>query len=184
MVDDLHGQAGPFRERRQRGGQATLPKHRWMHSPGEFAQPGDGALQLRGSLHQHGLRLVRVGGPAGPAEHQGCGDKLLLGSVVDVALQPTPLGVAGRNDPLPGLLSRLQLELERGSQPQVLQQQRGAGPHRLQQFGLLQQRLIVHERTQSHVTAIQSCHYPRPGNRTEAVKAPLGVDVFLALVRP
>ena len=83
-------------------------------------------------LVEHLVARGRVVGDdvAGQAEVDGQGDQVLLGAVVEVALDPAPLGVAAGDDPGPrlaqvvGLLAQLvERGLERGVELGVVEGQ-------------------------------------------------------------
>ena len=79
-----------------------------MHAAGELAQLGDREPQLVDSVGEHLVQLgVEVATEAllcGP-KLEGERDEPLLGAVVDVALDPATLVVAGGDDARPGLLT-------------------------------------------------------------------------------
>ena len=72
---------------------------------GQVPQLLDGLLHLVGQLVEHLGRGRRVVGDdvAGQAEVDGQGHQMLLGAVVQVALDPAALGVAAGHDAGPGL---------------------------------------------------------------------------------
>ena len=70
---------------------------------GQDAQLGDRVLEVALDLVDHrqrvgGIVLDRV---LGETQLDGEGDEMLLGAVVEVALELAPLGVAGRDDARP-----------------------------------------------------------------------------------
>ena len=78
-----------------------------MDAAGELAQLPDRDLDLcRGLVRRRDRLGVRAAFPAEPgpqqAQRQRQRDEALLGAVVEVALQPAPLGVGRLEDPRPG----------------------------------------------------------------------------------
>ena len=97
---------------------------------GQVAELIDGQLQLAVGLIDQACeaRPRRPGGLGGDqAEREGQADEPLLSSVMQVPLQPSPLGVAGRDDP--GLCGPQVFELGQhlGVKPLVLQGKPGSG---------------------------------------------------------
>ena len=84
---------------------------------GQGAKFLDGVLQALAQLVEDLQRPLRVGlgQPPGQADVDGQGHQVLLGTVVEVALDLAPGGVRGGHDARPGLLELLGLE------PEVLQ---------------------------------------------------------------
>ena len=99
---------------------------------------------LRGRLDQGLKPRVGSGGPvAGHPQRQAQRDQPLLGAVVQVALEPAPLGVAGLDDPRPGGPDLLQLRLHLGLQPGMLQRHAGRGRRELDQLRLVLKPRVV-----------------------------------------
>ena len=71
-----------------------------MDAAGQLAQLGQARLQLDlGLVEQRDQPGVGLGAPAGGAQEQGERHQPRLRAVVQVALQPAPLGVARLDDP-------------------------------------------------------------------------------------
>ena len=77
-------------------------EHRRVDAARELAQLPErlGELVAGGRDQRLGRRRVAADVGLDQPELQGEGDQPLLGAVVQVALEPPPLGVAGRDDPL------------------------------------------------------------------------------------
>ena len=72
-----------------------------------------------------------------------------------VSLDSTPLGVRGLDDPGPRGPDLLQLRTELGLESLVVDRERSGGPDRLDQFGLLVQMAVVHERAKPFLSPLQ-----------------------------
>ena len=73
-------------------------------------------------------------------------DEPLLRTVVEVALEPPALGVAGLDDPRARSLQLLQASAQLDLQAAVLERQRGRRRDGVEQLGLIVQRRIMHQR--------------------------------------
>ena len=73
-----------------------------MDAAGQLAQLLDGELRLLAGLgdQPRGPRRVLLELRLGEAERDGDGDHALLRAIVQVPLDPAPLGVGGVDDPL------------------------------------------------------------------------------------
>ena len=78
-----------------------------MDAAGEVAQLHERLLGLTVGLGDEPLRVHRVLGGAGAAERHRQRDEPLLRAVVQVALDPAPLGVGGGDHAGAGLLQRV-----------------------------------------------------------------------------
>ena len=122
--DQLDGQGGPVGRRLQRGLQAPVPQQRRVDPVGQLAELVEGVLHVAAQLVQHLVRRRPVGVDElldQPHLH-GQGDEVLLGPVVQVALDLAP-GLVGRGDDAQAggrqlLVAFLEL-LERGLQGRV-----------------------------------------------------------------
>ena len=91
---------------------------------GELPELLDRLLHLARQLVEHlrpGGRIVRDD-VAGQTEVDGQGHQMLLRTVVEIALDPPPFGVAARHDPRPGLAEGVRLLaqlVERGLERRV-----------------------------------------------------------------
>ena len=85
-------------------------------------------------------------------------DQALLRAVVQVALEPPPLGVAGGDDPLARGLELGQLRLGLGEQPRVVDRDRGRRRDRLDQLGIVVERRVVDERAERAAVALDAGH--------------------------
>ncbi len=91
-----------------------------VDAPGQIPQGVQGIVGVGLQLGEHGPEAlgVAIEHPFGQPELHRQGHQLLLGAVVDVALQPTPSGVLGRHDAPAGVL-------ELFDQPDVAEHQPG-----------------------------------------------------------
>jgi hypothetical protein len=89
--------------------QAAVVEHGRVQAADELAQLGQGLGGLVVGLLDHLADLLGRVGQAGPghAEVHGQGDQPALGPVVQVALDPAPLGVGGGDDLGPAAGQRL-----------------------------------------------------------------------------
>ena len=126
------GSAARVGRRRQRLGQPAGHEQRREDAVGQRAQLLDGVLHVALDLvdHRDGVVRVVLDGVTGQAQLHGQRDEVLLGAVVQVALELAPLGVAGGDDAGPRLLqlvvADLQLveaRLQRGVELHVVQGQ-------------------------------------------------------------
>ena len=103
---DGHGRLASLRD--ERGFQALVGKQRRVDAAREIAQVLEGRLRFRFDLFEHrrGFRRVALGERAGEPGLHGERHELLLGAVVDVALEPASLAVLCGDE---ALLRRLQL---------------------------------------------------------------------------
>ena len=115
-----------------------------------------------------GRELLRLGGIAadvGP-EHpqlQRERDEPLLGAVVQVALEPAALGVAGRDDALARRLHLGEPGLRLRQQTLVLERDRRGRAHRLDHLGIVVQRRVVDDRR--HLATVVLDRRARPVRR-------------------
>ena len=100
-------------------------------------------------------------------------DEPLLRAVVQVALEPPALGVAGRDD---ALARGLQLGEPRLATPRcevlVLERDRGRGADRLEQLRVVVERRVVDERRDLAPVALDRRDRPLAGRRARATGAP------------
>ena len=103
--------------------------------------------------------LLRVlGAGQRQSELQGDGDQSLLGAVVQVALDPPPLGVRGRDDADPGSGQLVEAFLELAAQPFVVGgESDGRGDGRDQPW-VLQQGLVVDQGRERAVVPLDHGH--------------------------
>ena len=101
----------------ERLGEAAIGEQRRVDPVRQIAELGDSDLEVVSELVQQlrgGLRLVGQHVTGQPQADRQC-HQVLLGTVVQVALQPSSLGVAARHDPGPRLAQRL------GLRPQLVE---------------------------------------------------------------
>ena len=98
-----------------------------MDPASELAQLGEAPLQLGPGPIQHlgHIRRIVIEPGSRQLECEGEGHELLLGAVVEVALDPPPLGVAGSDDPGPRRLDGIELDTELGLELLVLEGETG-----------------------------------------------------------
>ena len=70
----------------------------------------------------------------------------MLRAVVQVALELSPLGVAGSSEPRPGVGKRADRVLPRRVELGVLKRKQGDGPGRAQELGIVDELLVVDDR--------------------------------------
>ena len=90
-------------------------------------------------------------------------DEPLLGPVVQVALEPAALGVAGGDDPLARRLHLGQPSLGLGQQPLVLQRHRRRGTDRLDHLRVVVERRVVDDRGDLAAVALDRRRWLRSG---------------------
>ena len=122
-------------------------EHRRVEAPSQLAE----LAQREGELvaaRRHELLRRRVGADVAlqQAQLQRDRDEALLGAVVEVALEPPPLGVAGRDDALPRGLQLDHPRAQLGLQALALERDVRCGAHHLEQIGLVGEGRVVHER--------------------------------------
>ena len=103
LVRDLerHRHRHPLRERLQREREAVLDQHGRVQAAGDLAQVRQAGVELPRGLRQqvrHGLGTP-LQRRAGHAQLQGDADQPRLRAVVQVALEPAALVVAGLHEP-------------------------------------------------------------------------------------
>ena len=134
LLDDGHPDRAGAERGPQRGPDAGLAEQRWVDAAGQADQGLDRRLGGGTLLGQDPLGPLRGPGLEGLGQPQVDreGHQVLLGSVVDVALQPPTFGVLGVHQPLPRdpqlLRPGRQLDQpsgELGPQPDPVQDQSG-----------------------------------------------------------
>ena len=176
----------------QRGAEPFLREQRRVDPAGEpderLDRLGGRRLLVAQELHRRGP-ATRVGQRLGEAEVHRQGDQVLLGAVVDVALQEPALVVLGVDQPLARAAQllgagRQLLEplLELGAQPRAAQHQAGLGGQPGEQpFLDRRQRHLVALLDDEHAEQLSAVpHREGPGGRV-AVRSPA---VAAVLVRP
>jgi hypothetical protein len=91
------------------------------------------------------------------AQRQPDRDQPLLRAVVDVPLEPTPLLVAGGDDPRPRLLDLGQPAPHLHPQAADLDRKAGGLDHAVEQVGSLGERRVVNHRGEMERAAIHRC---------------------------
>ena len=130
QLAELHRQRRLVGERLERGRESRLAEDRRIDAVGELAQLVEGGRGLVAGRVQHpGELLVTVGGRAGTREAQVVRqrEQPLLGAVVEVALEPAPLGVARLDDPRARHAQIVELGQHLGLQPFVLEREPDGG---------------------------------------------------------
>jgi hypothetical protein len=161
----------PTREVGQRGGEPLVEPWR-PHARGDRPQVGDrgrdlvdGGVERRVDRHRSARQRA-----LDPAQHDAERDQPLLRAVVQVALDPAALGVAGLGDPRARGLDLGKLQPQLHAQPRELHRRRRRGDHRTQQVGPVAQRRVVQE--QAELAVVAADHGPRAiviGQRVEHV---------------
>ena len=156
-----------------------------MDAAGELAQLAQAGAELAQPAVEQRGRLGVVGHPrAGEPEREGERDEALLGTVVQVALDPAARGVARRDE---AGARRLQLRVasaQLGIEPVVLERQRGRGPRGPHQLRLLAQRPVVHDGCQLRTPALDLGRRPVLPIARKLDRSPLGVDVAARIRQP
>ena len=119
-----------------------------MDAARERPQFLDRALELGVDLGQQRVERLRIGAGlvAGEPDREPQAEQRLLGTVVEVALDPSPLGVGRVDQPHARLADLVQARAQLGLQARVLQRQLRGGGHRPEQLRILQQRGVIDER--------------------------------------
>ena len=122
----------------------------WMPRASSRSSASDSASSLaRGGDELLAPRRVARMRPCEQPQLQRQRDEPLLGAVVQVALEPAALGVAGRDDALARRLQLGEPRLGLGVQALVLERDRRRGADRLDQLGVVVERRVVDERRHS-----------------------------------
>ena len=122
-LGDRGGHRRALGQRLDRPGQPGLGEHGGVDAAGQLPQLGQRLLRLLAGRLDQRLELGIDPGraAAGHAERQGQRDQPLLRPVVQVPLESAAFGVSGLHDPGPGRPDQLQLGLDLGLQPGMLQ---------------------------------------------------------------
>ena len=139
------------------------------------------SLFLRRRENRRQLRIaISVGSDAGPAQLVGEQEQTLLSAVVQVALEPAALGVAGVHDARTGGAELLELRSHLGLELLVLDGNAGRGQDLLQESRLLEQANVVHERRNWGIPAQErSDRSARAGGQLDRVAGSVHVRVRL-----
>jgi hypothetical protein len=118
------------------------------------------------------------------AQGEGEGDELLLGAVVEVALDAPPRRVGALDDPRPRGAQLLHVGAQLGVEALVLQRQRGRAAHRAHELGLVGDRRRVDQQRDRAAALIDRRADPARarGRRREGIAAL--VDPLRALGQP
>ena len=120
---------------------------------------------------------------AGELEREPDPEQALLGAVVEVALEPPPLGVSGLDDAGAGGAHLGELGAELRLQARVLEREARGGADRLEELGLVQERRVVDER--GDASAVMLEHGDRTSfARGHVERAPARIDVALVRGQP
>ena len=169
------------RQRFERRGEAVVERGR-VDAARELAQ----LLERVGELVARGRReLLRLGGvaPDVGAEHPQLErerDEPLLGAVVQVALEPAALGVAGRDDALARRLHLGEPGLRLRQEALVLEGHRRRGAHRLDHLRVVVERRVVDDRRHLAAVALDRRARPVRRDRRHQHAPPVGVGVARA----
>ena len=146
-----------------------------MDAAGQLAQLGDGRPGLLGRGFEQRLQIgIGARGPVpGDADRQRERDEPLLRAVVQVAFQPAALGVAGLHDPGAGGADLVELDLDLGLQPGVLQGQAGRGRGDPDQLRLVPELGVVDE--DGLAGRVQRGDHPPGGQAGQVHRGTVGV---------
>jgi hypothetical protein len=143
---DLDGKRRARGERLERSAEPLLGQDLGMHPARQLAELLDRDLQLGDGVGEHtlelGIALRQLTLCDAQLERQR--HEPLLGPIVQVALDPATLLVAGGDDPAPRLLHLVELRANVCLQPGVVQRKPRGGARRLDQAGV--QLGVVHDR--------------------------------------
>ena len=161
-------------QRLERGLQPVV-EHRGMDPARELAQLLQRLGELVAGRPDELLRQRRVGADAALDHPQlkGDGDEPLLRAVVEVALQPPPLRVAGGDDALARGAQLREPVLGLGLQPRVVERDRGRGGDGLDELGIVVERRVVDEHPELAAVALDRRRRTvatRRGRRRPAVR--------------
>ena len=185
-VPDLDRQRRASRECPERRPEPLLGQHRRVDPLRQLAQLLERGSQLGIRLGQQLAGAVRLRAEliSDELQREAEAEQPLLGAVVQIALEPAPLLVAGRDDPRARGTQLHQLRAQLRLQPLVLERQPCRRARRLEQPRPLEQRGVVHERRDWSLGRTEHRHRPtRPGRR-QLERPPLAVDVRRSLGQP
>ena len=120
---------------------------------------------------------------AGELEREPDPEQVLLGAVVEVALEPASLVVAGFDDAGAGGADLGELGAQLGLEARVLERERRGGADRLDELGVVEQRGVVDERGEP-VALVLEHRDGAAGLLGEDELASVGVDVASRLGEP
>ena len=180
---DRHGRTP--RERGECGWEAFLGQDRRVDAACERAQLAEGVDDLGVRL---GEELVRrrtsVGEPAaGELEREPDPEQALLRSVMEVALEPPPLGVAGLDDPRPRGAHLCELGAQLCLQARVLEREAGRGADGLEELGLVEERRVMDENCEALPVVLEHGD-GAPGLLLRVERGSVRVDVAFVLGQP
>jgi hypothetical protein len=148
-----------LRERAQGRGEAAVGEDCGVDAARELAELVKRLLQLLLGIREQFVGARRPLGKLGAGELEGeaeC-EEALLRSVVEVALEPTSLCVAGGDDPGPRCSHLFELRAQLGMQSLVLERQARRGRYRVHELGLLRERRVVDEHGYGPLIPIDDC---------------------------
>ena len=156
-----------------------------MDAAGELAQLRERVRELVARGRHELLRGRVVADPVlEQPELQRDPDEPLLGAVVQVALEPPPLRVAGRDDPLARGLQLDQPRLRLGVQVLVLERDRGRRGDRLDELRVVVERGVVDQRRDALAVALDGRDRPVAAGGGQRDCCSGGVGVGLVLRQP
>ena len=141
-----HRERRPPRERLDRRQQSLLSQQGRMNAAGELAQLRDRLVDLVARALEH-VRAAAILAPCRDAERQGKRHEPLLGTVVEIAFDSTPLGVGRRDDAGARRAHLGELRAHLCRQALVLEHEPRRCSNGLHKRRLVQQRRVVHERS-------------------------------------
>src|SRR4029453_8184513 len=166
-------------QRRQRRGKPGFGKDCRVDAVGKLAQLTKRCLGLTHGRFEKGrnVRLaLRLGCRPCEAQIVGESEEALLRTVVEITLEPTPFRVAGRDDTRPRDAEILDLSSHLGLELLVLHGDTGRGEDLLEQTGLVEQALVVHEGGENGLAA-EERGYGSVGAGPDVGRSASGVDV-------
>ena len=120
---------------------------------------------------------------AGELEREPDPEQALLSAVVEVALEPPPLGVPGLDDAGTGSSHLGELGAELRLQARVLEREARGGGDGLEEFGLVQERRVVDEGGDTSAVVLEDGDGASFA-RGHVERAPAGIDVALVRGQP
>ena len=152
----------------------ALVEPRRPHAGGDRAQVGDRGADLADRSVERRVDRQRAARQRAldPAQHDAERDEPLLRAVVQVALDPPPLGVPGLGDPRARGLDLGELQPQLDAQPRELDRDRGRVDHRAQQVGPLGELRVVQEHRRARGRRARSTARARPSSGSASSRWP------------
>ena len=156
----------------------------WMPRASARSSARASTTSASASARSSSTDVPSVGEPsAGELEREPDPEQALLRSVVEVALDAPPLGVARLDDPRAGGAHLGELGAQLGLQARVLEREARCCAHRLDELGIVEERRVMDESCEALPVVLEHRDGARGlGLRDERVS--VGIDVALLLGQP